>query len=67
MVCKDAGRIDFRMDKHDVPNFIEINPLAGLNHIHSDLPILSRLNGISFQMLIEMILEESINRNQIKF
>ncbi|MDD3874988.1 MAG: ATP-grasp domain-containing protein [Bacteroidales bacterium] len=55
--CYDAGRIDVRMDRNGVLNFIEINPLAGLNLIHSDLPIICRLNGISFQTLIQEIVD----------
>ena len=37
----DAGRIDLKADRKGKICFIEANPLAGLNPIHSDLPILS--------------------------
>jgi D-alanine-D-alanine ligase len=50
------------MDGRDRPNFIEVNPLAGLNPVHSDLPILCRLKGISFQELMERILESAFKR-----
>ncbi len=60
--CKDGGRIDLRMDKNGVPNFIEVNPLAGLNPIHSDLPILSRMAGISYEELIRRIMKSAIKR-----
>ena len=42
--CRDAGRIDIRMDENGILNFMEVNPLAGLNPVHSDLPIIARLN-----------------------
>jgi D-alanine-D-alanine ligase len=42
--------------------FIEANPLAGLNPIHSDLPILSRLNGTGFDSLMEMIMNSARKR-----
>jgi D-alanine-D-alanine ligase len=42
----DAGRVDLKADRHGRICFIEANPLAGLNPVHSDLPILSRMNGI---------------------
>lgn len=50
--CRDGGRLDFRQDVHGLPNFIEANPLAGLNPAHSDLPILCRLLGVGFERLI---------------
>ncbi|HPK04616.1 MAG TPA: ATP-grasp domain-containing protein [Bacteroidales bacterium] len=60
--CRDGGRVDIRIDRHGVPNFIEINPLAGLNPIHSDLPILCRMNGISYSCLIDMIMQSALKR-----
>lgn len=61
--CYDGGRVDMRMDKHDKISFIEINPLAGLNPITSDLPILCKLNGVEYQEIIDKILESAIKRN----
>lgn len=60
--CLDAGRVDLKLDDAGTPNFIEINPLAGLNPKHSDLPILCRLAGISYQQLIGMILDSTLKR-----
>lgn len=60
--CLDGGRVDMRLDRHGKMNFIEVNPLAGLNPIISDLPILCRLNGMDYQKLIEAILESAIKR-----
>jgi D-alanine-D-alanine ligase len=57
--CVDAGRADIRCDADGRPNFIEVNPLAGLNPTHSDLPILCRMNGIGFTQLIGRILQEA--------
>jgi D-alanine-D-alanine ligase len=65
--CRDGGRVDLRLDKHGVPNFIEVNPLAGLNPIHSDLPILCRMNGISYTELISKIMQSALKRiNHLK-
>jgi D-alanine-D-alanine ligase len=58
----DGGRVDLRMDKEGRINFLEINPLAGLNPVHSDLPIIARLNGISYTRLIGEIMQAAINR-----
>ncbi|HVN72616.1 MAG TPA: D-alanine--D-alanine ligase [Desulfomonilia bacterium] len=60
--CRDGGRVDIRMDSLGRPNFIEVNPLAGLNPIHSDLPIICRLMDISYQELISRILESTLSR-----
>lgn len=58
----DAGRVDLRADKNGRVCFIEANPLAGLNPVHSDLPILSRMNGVDYPSLIRMIVESAISR-----
>ncbi|MCX6238661.1 MAG: D-alanine--D-alanine ligase [Bacteroidia bacterium] len=63
---KDAGRIDFRLDASGNPNFIEVNPLAGLNPTYSDLPILARLSGISYNQLISEIMNSALKRSGIK-
>ena len=60
--CRDAGRIDIRSDANGKPNFIEVNPLAGLHPVHSDLPILCRLSGISFEKLIDEIMKSALKR-----
>ena len=59
---KDAGRIDFRLDSQGKPNFIEVNPLAGLNPTYSDLPILARLKGISYKEIISGIMDSALKR-----
>ena len=60
--CRDGGRVDIRMDNLGKPNFIEVNPLAGLNPVHSDLPIMCRLQGIPYNELIKHILYSAISR-----
>jgi D-alanine-D-alanine ligase len=62
---KDAGRVDFRLDAAGNPNFIEVNPLAGLNPTYSDLPMLAQLNGTSYDQLISAILDSAIKRFKI--
>lgn len=61
----DAGRVDLKADRNGKICFIEANPLAGLNPIHSDLPILSRMYGIEYQTLLEMIMEAAIKRIRV--
>ena len=58
----DAGRIDLKADRNGNICFIEANPLAGLNPVHSDLPILARMYGIEYQTLLEMIMQAAVRR-----
>jgi D-alanine-D-alanine ligase len=58
----DAGRVDLKADRNGKICFIEANPLAGLNPVHSDLPILSRMYGIEYQTLMELIMKAAIKR-----
>jgi len=58
---KDAGRVDLRSDASGVPHFMEVNSLAGLNPIRSDLPILCNLLGITYHELISSIIIQRSN------
>jgi D-alanine-D-alanine ligase len=60
--CRDAGRIDLRADLSGRPNVMEINPLAGLHPVHSDLPIICNLKGIPYHELISMIMRSARER-----
>lgn len=62
----DAGRVDVKADRHGKICLIEVNPLAGLNPIDSDLPILARKSGIEYQTLMEMIMKASLKRHHLK-
>lgn len=60
--CRDAGRLDLRMDKNGQPVLMEINPLPGLSS-HSALPYIAALAGISFEKLLDEILCEARARS----
>lgn len=62
--CRDAGRVDIRADANGVPNFMEVNPLAGLHPQHSDLPIIANMVGVTYRSLIEAILHSAFARAQ---
>lgn len=61
----DAGRVDVKADRNGRICFIEVNPLAGLHPVHSDLPILSNMAGIKYQELIERIIESAFKRYRL--
>jgi len=54
--CRDGGRIDLRCDENGRPQFMEVNPLAGLHPQHSDLPIICSQRGIPYTQLIAWII-----------
>jgi D-alanine-D-alanine ligase len=60
--CRDAGRVDVRSDEHRQPQFIEVNPLAGLHPQHSDLPMLCTALGMPYDELIERIVASASER-----
>lgn len=64
--CRDAGRVDIRCDDDGAPCFIEINPLAGLDPYHSDLPMIATQQGVSYDTLIGGILESAFERKRIR-
>jgi D-alanine-D-alanine ligase len=60
--CRDAGRLDLRCDAKGRPQFMEVNPLAGLHPEHSDLPIICSLVGVAFDRLVACIVESAAER-----
>ena len=64
--CADGGRVDVRADKNGKICFMEVNPLAGLHPIDSDLPILARFSGIEYNELVERIIRSALKRHNLK-
>jgi len=60
--CRDASRVDFKMNSHNEINFIEINPLAGLHPVDSDLIIIAGFMGIAYVDIIREIVESAWSR-----
>lgn len=62
--CRDGGRVDIRLDRSGVANFLEVNPLAGLHPDHSDLPFICRFHGIPYQDLISQFVDSALRRTR---
>jgi D-alanine-D-alanine ligase len=59
---RDVARIDVRCDRDDVPNFVEVNPLPGVHPVNSDLVILARAAGWTYNQLIAGIMASAEER-----
>jgi D-alanine-D-alanine ligase len=59
---RDGGRIDLKSDGAGRPMLLEVNPLAGLHPVDSDLVILARLGGHSHEWLLDQIFSEACAR-----
>lgn len=60
--CRDAARLDFRLDKNGTLYFIEVNPLPGLHPVSSDLVIMADNLGIAYPHLIARIFKAALTR-----
>ncbi|NQV35097.1 MAG: D-alanine--D-alanine ligase [Phycisphaeraceae bacterium] len=62
---RDTGRVDVRLDAHEQPCFIELNPLPGLHPSHSDLPMIATQQGMPYKDLITRIINSALQRREV--
>ena len=60
--CRDGGRVDIRNDAEGRPNFIEVNPVAGLRPDYSDMCFIATREGLNYRQLIGRIMESFLKR-----
>lgn len=60
--CRDGGRVDLRCDGRGKPQFLEVNPLAGLHPEHSDLPMIATAVGVPYTELLDRIVRSAAQR-----
>jgi D-alanine-D-alanine ligase len=66
--CRDWSRIDVRLDQHGRPNILEVNPLPGIlpnPEDNSSFPKAARAVGMSYNELINTVLDIAMKRNGI--
>lgn len=63
--CRDAGRVDIKLDARNEPNLLELNPLAGLHPTQSILPIIAARHGRSYQDLLQTIIDSATGRTAV--
>jgi D-alanine-D-alanine ligase len=63
--CRDWCRIDVRLDRHGVPNIIELNPLPGIlprPEQNSCFPKAARAAGLSYEQMILSVVNAACAR-----
>jgi D-alanine-D-alanine ligase len=60
--CRDVARVDIRIDRSGSMHVLEVNPLPGLSPGYSDLPRMAEAGGIDYVTLVNMILNNAIER-----
>ena len=65
--CRDAGRVDVRVDRRGRPAFMEVNPLPGLHPTHSDLPMIATQEGMAYAELLDAIVRSAARRLGIAY
>ncbi|MHC1738759.1 MAG: ATP-grasp domain-containing protein [Ignavibacteriaceae bacterium] len=66
--CKDWSRIDMRLDRNNIPNVIEINPLPGIlpdPRDNSCYPKAARAAGMDYNTMINKVLNVARKRYSI--
>jgi D-alanine-D-alanine ligase len=66
--CRDWSRIDVRLDVQGVPHILELNPLPGILPNPDDnscFPKAARAAGMSYNQLINSVLDIAMQRNGI--
>ncbi len=61
--CRDGGRVDIRNDAQGRPNFMEVNPVAGLRPEYSDMCFIAAREGLTYRDLIGRIMDGFLRRN----
>jgi D-alanine-D-alanine ligase len=59
---RDVARVDVRCDRDGLPNFVEVNPLPGVHPVRSDLVILAKGAGWTYDQLIARIMKSAEER-----
>ncbi len=60
--CRDFARIDIRMDEDEVPYFLEVNTLPGMQPDYSEFPRMSVVAGYEYKDLVEKLMSVALER-----
>ena len=62
--CRDYARIDMRFDEDHIPYVLEVNAFPSLIPGGSSFAYMAEAGGLTFEELIQLILEIAMKRNQ---
>jgi len=62
--CRDLARVDIRLSQDGIPYVLEVNPLPGLDPEESNIPIMVRAAGMSYEAFIHRIVSLAVERSQ---
>lgn len=60
--CRDLARIDLRLDAEGRVHFIECNPLPGMTPDFSDLCMMAKADGLTYEALVAEIMAPALRR-----
>lgn len=63
--CRDAGRVDIKLDARMKAMLLEINPIPGLYPTRSILPTIAAQQGLSYPDLLQTIIDSATRRTAL--
>ena len=60
--CRDISRVDIRLSAEGIPYVLEVNTLPGMDPEESNIPIMTKVAGISYEALIAKIIDLAVAR-----
>lgn len=63
--CRDAARIDIRLDKNANPSFLELNTLPHIHPLYGDFCRSASAYGFDYTYLLDTIIQNTIKRFQL--
>lgn len=60
---RDVARVDIRLSPDGIPYVLEVNPLPGMDPEESNLPIMARAAGMSYEAFIHRLIDLAVERS----
>lgn len=62
--ARDVARVDIRLSTDGIPFVLEVNPLPGIDPEESNLPIMTKAAGLSYEALILRLVQLAVERSK---
>ena len=59
---RDVARVDIRLSPEGIPYVLEVNPLPGMDPEESNLPVMTRAAGLSYEAFIHRLIDLAAGR-----